>query len=398
MQSNQQASKESLSKAIASRLVDLTKTSPQAPSNSLGSIKDCVGILKEVNQLYIEQMNRYLAVVTRTVNELVAGVHESVVLAIRFQDGQMENFMKKSEALSEFLEYQSKKVVEMIEARQKPVLSKEVGELVGNPFDESGLIAHGRIAEIKVRSGCILDGLQLIYQDGRGRRHVGTKHGGDGGDLHIISLSPNEKIKKVVLGSGAFQGTAWGRTVEELTFYTDQNRTFGPYGGRGYPQGKAWLEQTGRLPQMKFSEIEFGPEYYLGAVKGSSGCYINSLAFVFFRDFSSQLAADFSSRLSAVVKLAQEQPELKLSDEEVQQIHSASAQVSAFEESEDPYQVLGIEKGADETLIKKAYRSLCLQYHPDKIAPEEAYKAPLYKLKLDAVTKAYAALTESVPV
>lgn len=395
MQTNQQASKESLRKAISSQLVDLAKASPKASSSSLGSMKKCIGILKEVNQLYIEEMNRYLVVVTSTVNELVAGVHESVVLAMRMQDEKMEHFMKKSEALSEFLEYQTQKVLEMMDAQQKPVLSKNVGDSVGNPFDESGLIAHGRIVEIKVRSGCILDGLQLIYQDGKGRRHVGTKHGGDGGDLHTISLSPNEKIKKVVLGSGAFQGTPWGRTVEELTFHTNQNRTFGPYGGRGYPQGKAWLEHTGRLPQMKFSEIEFGPEYYLGAVKGSSSHYINSLAFVFFRDFSSQLAADFLRRLSAVVKLTQEQSDLKLSDEEVQQIYSASAQISAFEQTEDPYQVLRVEKGADETSIKKAYYSLCLQYHPDKIAPEEAHKAALYKLKLEAATKAYEALSKT---
>ena len=31
----------------------------------------------------------------------------------------------------------------------------------------------------------------------------------------------------------------------------------------------------------------------------------------------------------------------------------------------DPYSVLGIQPGADEETIKKAYRQKCKQYHPD---------------------------------
>lgn len=32
----------------------------------------------------------------------------------------------------------------------------------------------------------------------------------------------------------------------------------------------------------------------------------------------------------------------------------------------DYYEVLGVDKGADEASIKKAYRKLAMQYHPDK--------------------------------
>ncbi len=33
----------------------------------------------------------------------------------------------------------------------------------------------------------------------------------------------------------------------------------------------------------------------------------------------------------------------------------------------DPYEILGLEPGADDRDIKKAYRKLSLQYHPDKV-------------------------------
>ena len=32
----------------------------------------------------------------------------------------------------------------------------------------------------------------------------------------------------------------------------------------------------------------------------------------------------------------------------------------------DPYSILGVARGADEADIKKAYRKLAMQYHPDK--------------------------------
>lgn len=37
-------------------------------------------------------------------------------------------------------------------------------------------------------------------------------------------------------------------------------------------------------------------------------------------------------------------------------------QIEAF----DPFSILGLEPGVSESIIKKAYRRLSIQYHPDK--------------------------------
>merc|ERR1712224_841893 len=58
----------------------------------------------------------------------------------------------------------------------------------------------------------------------------------------------------------------------------------------------------------------------------------------------------------------------------------------------DPYEVLGIERGASLGAIRKAYRKLSLQYHPEKPGYEEheAYRA------FANIQKAYEALTDCI--
>jgi len=58
----------------------------------------------------------------------------------------------------------------------------------------------------------------------------------------------------------------------------------------------------------------------------------------------------------------------------------------------DYYDVLGINKDASLDEIKRAYRSLALQYHPDKVSPEKKKEA---EEKFKEISEAYAVLSDS---
>ncbi|XP_057951965.1 dnaJ protein ERDJ2A-like [Malania oleifera] len=57
----------------------------------------------------------------------------------------------------------------------------------------------------------------------------------------------------------------------------------------------------------------------------------------------------------------------------------------------EPFSILGLEPGASESVIKKAYRKLSIQYHPDKNPDPEAHK-----YFVEYIAKAYQALTDPV--
>ena len=58
-------------------------------------------------------------------------------------------------------------------------------------------------------------------------------------------------------------------------------------------------------------------------------------------------------------------------------------------DKEDYYDVLGVDKGADEKEIKKAYRKLAMKYHPDVSEEENATE------KFKEISEAYAVLSDS---
>lgn len=59
------------------------------------------------------------------------------------------------------------------------------------------------------------------------------------------------------------------------------------------------------------------------------------------------------------------------------------------EQKRDYYEVLGVERGADDATIKKAYRQLAKKYHPDmNPGDEEAEK------KFKEASEAYAVLSD----
>ncbi|CAI9097797.1 OLC1v1034293C1 [Oldenlandia corymbosa var. corymbosa] len=68
-------------------------------------------------------------------------------------------------------------------------------------------------------------------------------------------------------------------------------------------------------------------------------------------------------------------------------IKSISTEIQVFE----PFSILGLEPGASDSEIKKAYRRLSIQYHPDKNPDPEANK-----YFVDFISKAYQALTDPV--
>ncbi|KAJ6421276.1 hypothetical protein OIU84_028615 [Salix udensis] len=68
-------------------------------------------------------------------------------------------------------------------------------------------------------------------------------------------------------------------------------------------------------------------------------------------------------------------------------IKNMSREIQVF----DPYTILGLEPGALDSEIKKNYRRLSIQYHPDKNPDPEAHK-----YFIEFITKAYQALTDPV--
>lgn len=59
---------------------------------------------------------------------------------------------------------------------------------------------------------------------------------------------------------------------------------------------------------------------------------------------------------------------------------------------EDPYQILGVQRGASRQEIKAAYKSLAGQYHPDKVQHLGKEFQELAHNKFVAIQKAYDAL------
>lgn len=367
--------------------------------------EEITNMLKEVSDFYLESMDRYLSLTSESINQLIAEVQKSITITTRFQDEQMIFLTKQAESIISFLNQETTKVLEIAQASQKPLTSEEIGENIGVSFDDKTSVSYGRISKISVGSGWWLDSLQCTYKDSQGNEYLGTKHGGDGGSKYMIDLTPDEKIIKVIIGYGAFTNLE-GSGVEELTFSifnseTGSERTCGPYGRSGCSPAMDALSRSygNRLSSvMKTKTITFGKDYYLGAIKGRENRYITSLALVFFKDFSSVLKKDLSVRLTETIRLLKKRPDLKLAKSEQEEIRKTfdNMYIDLKKAQNDPYAVLGLTKEATEGQVVKAYRKLCLVYHPDKIKPEEQYKAHLYTMKFKQIGEAYQTILASL--
>lgn len=60
----------------------------------------------------------------------------------------------------------------------------------------------------------------------------------------------------------------------------------------------------------------------------------------------------------------------------------------------DPYELLGVEYGTPEKVVKSAYRKLSIKFHPDKIKGVSEDEAKSLEEKFVLITKAYKALTD----
>lgn len=63
-------------------------------------------------------------------------------------------------------------------------------------------------------------------------------------------------------------------------------------------------------------------------------------------------------------------------------------------ENKDYYEILGVDRNASEAEIKKAYRKLSLQYHPDKLANKSEKEKKEGEEKFKAITEAYSVLSD----
>jgi hypothetical protein len=123
-----------------------------------------------------------------------------------------------------------------------------VGGAGGSPFDDRG--ATGTIRSIRLRAGNRIDAIQVNY----GGIWGPLRGNPSGSQPYSFDLDADEYIIAVRGRSGQF--------IDQLIFYTNKGRVFGPYGG------------TGGTP---FSESANGQK--LNAIYGRSGSAIDSLFF-----------------------------------------------------------------------------------------------------------------------
>ena len=97
----------------------------------------------------------------------------------------------------------------------------------GNAFDEIPNNCDATIKKIYIRAGDAIDSIQITYRLSNGQHYSAIRHGGNGGQQYTIDIDVDGGERIVgVLGRS-------GNHVDQLGFFTNQGRIFGPYGRCG---------------------------------------------------------------------------------------------------------------------------------------------------------------------
>ena len=110
------------------------------------------------------------------------------------------------------------------------------GGIFGQHFHEVPDNCRAVVKTIKIRSqiGSRIAGIQLIYQLSNGRTVAGDYFGGSEGHLSTINFDINNHERIIaVLGRS-------DTSVRELTFFTNNGRVYGPYGGCAGDSFRIW--------------------------------------------------------------------------------------------------------------------------------------------------------------
>lgn len=97
----------------------------------------------------------------------------------------------------------------------------------GTEFSDKDIPVGARISEVRIRSGSYLDSIQTVYTLPDGRQYEGIRHGGNGGNLKVFKLDPDEYIVAI---SGRH-----GNYIDSLVIHTNKRKS-PAYGGRGGEQ------------------------------------------------------------------------------------------------------------------------------------------------------------------
>ena len=97
----------------------------------------------------------------------------------------------------------------------------------GKAFKELPDNCGATIRRIKIRSGSVIDGIQIVYRLSNGQGYTGKHHGGTGGGLHTVNIN-TEGGERIIGVSGRAGGF-----IDQIEFVTNWGRLLGPYGGCG---------------------------------------------------------------------------------------------------------------------------------------------------------------------